>query len=271
MTRRPARPVGPPVYASKRFTADEIERGIVKLRRRIDEVRALKDTHVRYDDQAVRTAELNIQETVREVFGDDSAEYDTHRHYDIWSGPLIIGDLERSVQSKFEAGIPKAVSMLEGLIARLEEKKIDLQGDTAQQVHATLRSFNLHPRIAGVVTELYENGHYANAVLDGAIALINFVKEKSGRHDLDGKGLVQTVFSANNPILAFNDLSDQTNRDEQEGMMHLFEGSVMAIRNPRAHALFDHDPQSALEYIVLLSLLAKRLEVAKRGQPPRTP
>ncbi len=271
MPRRPARPVGPTVYASKRFTVDEIERGIAKLRRRIDEVRALTERRVRYDDQAVRTAELNIQETVREVFGDDSAEYDNHRYYDIWSGPTMMMDSEHSMQSKFEAGVPKAVSMLEGLIARLEEKRIDLQGDATQLVHATLRSFNLHPRIASVVTQLYENGHYANAVLDGSIALINFVKEKSGRHDLDGKNLVQTVFSVNNPILAVADLSDQTGRDEQEGMMHLFEGAVMAIRNPRAHALFDHDPQSALEYIVLLSLLAKRLEVAKRGLAPGTP
>lgn len=160
--------------------------------------------------------------------------------------------------------------MLEGLIARLEEKRADLQGDATQVVHAALRAFDLHPRIASVVTPLYENRHYGNAVLDGAIALINFVKEKSGRHDLDGKGLIQTVFSVNTPILAAADTSDQTGRDEQEGVMHLFEGAVMAVRNPRAHDLFEHDPQTALEYIVLLSLLAKRVEQAKRIIPLKT-
>jgi len=271
MPKRPARPSGPKTYVSKQFTLDEIERGIEKLQRRITEVKDLKDKQVRYDDQARSNVQFNIQETIREVFGEDSAEYDRHRYHRISHGSEHIGMTPYELQSGFEAGIPKTVTMLEGLIQRLEEKRGDLQGDAAQLVHATLRSFDLHPRIAGVVTDLYENGHYANAVLDGAIALVNFVKEKSGRHDLDGKKLVQEVFSVNNPILVFSDLNDQTDRDEQEGMMHLFEGAVMAIRNPRAHALFDHDPQRALEYIVLLSLLAKRLEEAKRNMPRGKP
>jgi hypothetical protein len=41
---------------------------------------------------------------------------------------------------------------------------------------------------------------------------MNFVKEKSRRHDLDGANLMRTVFSVNAPILAFNDLDP----DEQE-------------------------------------------------------
>ncbi|MGZ6176060.1 MAG: TIGR02391 family protein, partial [Candidatus Binataceae bacterium] len=69
---------------------------------------------------------------------------------------------------------------------------------------------------------------------------------------------------ANNPVLRFNDLTDQTGKDEQEGMMHLFEGAVLALRNPRAHSLFDESPELALDYIGLLSLLAKRLDGAKR-------
>jgi len=78
---------------------------------------------------------------------------------------------------------------------------------------------------------------------------------------------MRTVFSPNNPILAFNDLTDQTNKDEQEGMMHLYEGVMLGVRNPRAHDLFDQDPQRALEYIVLISLLAKRVGEAKKVKP----
>jgi hypothetical protein len=33
--------------------------------------------------------------------------------------------------------------------------------------------------------------------------------------------LVRAVFSKNNPVLAFNDLANQTDLDEQQGMMHL--------------------------------------------------
>ena len=64
------------------------------------------------------------------------------------------------------------------------------------------------------------------------------------------------------PVLACNALADPTDKDEQEGMMHLFMGAVLALRNPRAHALLDDSPEMTLEYIQyigLISLLAKRV------------
>ena len=74
---------------------------------------------------------------------------------------------------------------------------------------------------------------------------------------------MQAVFSRNNPILAFNDLSDQTDMDEQQGMMHLFEGAVLGIRNPGGHAFPEGPEQCAVEYLSLLSLLAYRVQEAK--------
>jgi uncharacterized protein (TIGR02391 family) len=71
------------------------------------------------------------------------------------------------------------------------------------------------------------------------------------------------VFFKNNPVLAFNALADETDRSEQEGLMHLFEGVMLALRNPRAHTLSDDSPEQALEYVALLSRLAKRLEQSK--------
>jgi len=73
-----------------------------------------------------------------------------------------------------------------------------------------------------------------------------------------------TVFSKNAAILAFNDLKDRTDQDEQEGMMHLFTGAVLALRNPAAHKIFDQSPELALDYLAFLSLLAKRLEEARK-------
>jgi hypothetical protein len=62
-----------------------------------------------------------------------------------------------------------------------------------------------------------------------------------------------SVFSKNKPILAFNNLTDRTEQDEQEGMIHLFMGAVLALRNPRSHALLVDSPEHALEYIAFLS------------------
>lgn len=90
------------------------------------------------------------------------------------------------------------------------------------------------------------------------------VKERSGRHDLDGAPLMRAVFSRKSPILAFNELKDQTDEDEQEGMMHLFEGAVLGVRNPGGHSFPEGPAQRAIEYISLLSLLAYRAQEAKK-------
>jgi Protein of unknown function (Hypoth_ymh) len=68
--------------------------------------------------------------------------------------------------------------------------------------------------------------------------------------------------------LAFNDRSDQTDLDEQEGMMHLFEGAVLGIRNPGGHSFPEGPEQRAVEYISLLRLLAYRVQKAKRRKGP---
>jgi hypothetical protein len=75
---------------------------------------------------------------------------------------------------------------------------------------------------------------------------------------------VRTVFSRKDPVLAFNDMADQTDADEQEGMMHLFEGVVLGIRNPGGHAFPEGPAQRATEYLSLISLLAYRTQEAKK-------
>ena len=155
--------------------------------------------------------------------------------------------------------------LVQGL-AILKAAKDDLEQDidSAPPERISIEDLPLHPRIASVCVELYQDEHYANAVLDASKALVNFVKEKSGKHDLDGAGLMTEVFSRNHPILAFNDLSDRSDLDEQEGMMHLYAGVALGIRNPRGHEFPEDSPERALDYIVLISLLAKRLEETQK-------
>jgi uncharacterized protein (TIGR02391 family) len=92
------------------------------------------------------------------------------------------------------------------------------------------------------------------------------VRLRSGCDDRDGAQLMEFVFSPNNPILQFNDLSDQSDRDEQKGFMMMFSGAVSGLRNPRAHRLIQDDPERALEFIAFVSLLAKLLESAKKAK-----
>jgi uncharacterized protein (TIGR02391 family) len=247
-----------------RLTVDDIGRGVAKLRKRIDEVRTLDPGTVRYNDQRVDNVEQNIRNSLLEVFGSTSPQFEQHGHHTIWQGGLVIGMSQEESQRRFAAGIPDTISLLENLIANLEEQRAEQQADPTSRVRTAFAGLDLHPRIRAVAEDLYRDGHYRNAILDSAVALVNYVKEKSRRHDLDGAALMRTVFSRNTPVLAFNNLADQTDQDEQEGLMHLFEGAVLAFRNPRAHDMAPDTPEYALECIGFLGMLVKKVDAAQR-------
>ena len=94
---------------------------------------------------------------------------------------------------------------------------------------------------------------------------------RSGREDLSGTELMQAVFSPKSPTLRFSDLQTDSERSEQQGMMFLYAGTMLALRNPRAHGLIDDDPERAVEYLSLVSLLAKALDRTKRSSPSPRP
>ena len=141
-------------------------------------------------------------------------------------------------------------------------EKLDTPTLFAEHLRKVQQFEQLHPRIRDVARERFFFGQPWDAVFAASKALINYVKECSGL-DLDGASLVRTAFSRNKPVLAFNALANQTDLDEQEGMMHLFEGAVLSIRNPGGHSFPKGTEERALEYISLLSLLAYRVQEAK--------
>lgn len=118
----------PPFIESKRLSVEEIDSGIQKLRRRIDEVQTLESDAVRYDDARVKTAESNIRDSIRDIFGGNSPEFNDHAHHTIWHGGYNTNDTEHTSQAKFSSGIRQSDTMIAGLIRRLEEKREDLGG-----------------------------------------------------------------------------------------------------------------------------------------------
>jgi uncharacterized protein (TIGR02391 family) len=91
--------------------------------------------------------------------------------------------------------------------------------------------------------------------------LNSLVRLRSGL-EIDGTALMEKAFSPNNPVLKFNALTSQSEKDEQKGFMQMFSGAVSGLRNPRAHGFVQDDPERALEFIAFVSLLAKLLEEA---------
>jgi uncharacterized protein (TIGR02391 family) len=128
----------------------------------------------------------------------------------------------------------------------------------------TLRAYEglqLHAEIERAASRLYKDGHYANAVEAAVKALNGLVRLRSGLEH-DGTSLMERAFNPTNPVLKFNDLADQSDKDEQKGFMQMFSGAVSGLRNPRAHGFIRDEPERALEFIAFVSLLAKLLDEA---------
>src|SRR3989338_11257735 len=120
---------------------------------------------------------------------------------------------------------------------------------------------NIRPEIEAVSKKLFYDKHFTQAIFEAFKKVNNLVKEKSGRKDLDGKTLMLTTFSVNAPILKMNNLISQTDKDEQEGFMHLFAGAIMGIRNPKGHDnIIQKNKDRTLKYLMFASLLCERLE-----------
>ena len=148
----------------------------------------------------------------------------------------------------------------------------------------------IHPTIKRASTSLFKAGFYRHAVLDSFIEVINKVKEvSSASEDLDGADLINQAFSGKNSdknsskdgdkketkkikqVLKFNNLSSKSEKNEQDGIKHLFQG-IVCLRNKDAHLVtFQQNDNHALGYILLSSLLMYLLDDVedKKGSTKR--
>jgi len=259
----------PPQTDIRQFRdTSEIDKAIAKVWKRIAEIEALRTEEVGWTDARVTNVQDAISNTVRDVFGQDSPQFNRHGHFRINDGPARRKGLRenpkqhyQAVQTTFVRRIPDAITRLEGLITQLHESREELaEPQAAPRIAFETRSLN--PAIANAAAALYRDGHYLQAVFDASKVLIALVKTASARTDLDGADLMRTAFSPKAPILVFNaDPSDS----EQEGMMCLYAGAVMAIRNPGGHRVgTTEQPERALQHLELLSLLVDRLSEARK-------
>lgn len=160
------------------------------------------------------------------------------------------------------AAVRSAIANLQSAIDILREKA----GDSGLGAGSTIQAYkglDLHSEIARAASNLYLDGHYSNAIEAAVKALNGLVRLRSDL-ELDGTALMEKTFSPSNPVLKFNALTDQSDRDEQKGFMQMFSGAVSGLRNPRAHKFMKDDPERALEFIAFVSLLAKLLDEAEK-------
>lgn len=120
----------------------------------------------------------------------------------------------------------------------------------------------IHSEIKAVAKSRFDTGHFADSV-EASMKEINqkvktIYKARTGK-ELDGTSLMKTAFSANSPVLKLGD-DTQTGKDIQQGYMELFSGSILAVRNPKAHDNITIDSRRAIHFLFLASLLMCKLD-----------
>jgi uncharacterized protein (TIGR02391 family) len=247
---------------------EQMRAALPRLKKRIEELRSVKIDEIQdRRDPHLGALEQKVHSTLSDIFGHDTVEYREFGNVrlDRASINMLYETPIHEVREGFARGIDGALSSLEAIISLFEEKLGDDSQDASDRARRTFSQLDLHPEIARAVTKLFEDGHYANAVEDACKVLDLLVKTRSSRTELSGTELMQAVFSPKNPVLRFSDLQTDSEKSEQQGLMFLYAGAMLAFRNPRAHGLIQDEAENALDYIAFLSLLAKMLDRAKKS------
>jgi uncharacterized protein (TIGR02391 family) len=259
----------PTTPQAAQLSPEQMRASVPKLERRINELKAFDIAQVRSGDDLDRLEALRtrIEDTLVDIYGPESLDYQRYAisnlddtPFSMYNDPPPPGQRHASIK----AAVSRALTTLESALSMMNERMGDSGEDAGSRSIRAYGDLDLHPEIARAATKLYKDGHYANAV-EAAVKRLNALVRMRSDLEVDGTTLMERAFSPSNPILRFNTLTDQSDKDEQKGFMMMFSGAVSGLRNPRAHGFINDDPERALEFIAFVSLLAKLLEGADRA------
>lgn len=133
---------------------------------------------------------------------------------------------------------------------------------------------NFHPEVCKHGRLLFVERRHFHAVFECCKAFDKYVREKS-KIDKSGTELMGAALSLKG-TLKLNTLRTESERNEQEGVMHLCMGLMRAIRNPESHEPELDWPiteEDALNILSLISFLWRKIDTAVyfsaklQGQP----
>ncbi len=246
-----------------------MELAIPKIDRRLQDLSSLDvGSIISQNDPRISVLDDKLTTLLIDVFGANTIE---HTRYHLKIGALYRGPLNmyeetpiHEVRDAISGAISEASAILESIKEGFEETLSDAGRGSAGSALRAYQGMELHPAIERAVGNLFRDGHYANAIEDAVKSLNALVRLNSGIEDKDGSALMEAVFNPKSPILSFNTLQDEADKNEQRGFMMMFSGAVAGLRNPRAHKLIKDDSERALEFVAFVSLLAKLADASQK-------
>ena len=136
--------------------------------------------------------------------------------------------------------------------------------------HELFDARNFHVEIQKHARIHFVEGRHFAAVFECCKAFDRYVSKKSNKNEY-GTKLMQSALAPNNNSagLRLNELRTETEKNEQNGLLHLSTGLMFAARNPGGHepALdYPLNEQDALDLLSLVSFLYRQIDKTKYVQ-----
>jgi uncharacterized protein (TIGR02391 family) len=140
----------------------------------------------------------------------------------------------------------------------------------AKTIKSKFQGRIIHPEVLKYCHAELLQDNYFHAVFEAVKGLAQRIRDMSGAGG-DGPALVDQVFLGEQPLLAFNSLRTEMERNEQKGFAALLKGCFAAVRNPLAHEpkLLWQGEDDAADYMSLISLLHRKLDECVTTRPSR--
>jgi uncharacterized protein (TIGR02391 family) len=137
----------------------------------------------------------------------------------------------------------------------------------AKRLRRILQERQVHADVLRYCRAELVSDNYFHAVLEATKSVAEKIREKSGL-TADGAELIDRAFggvaaAGKTPLLAFNSLRKESEKNEQNGLMHLMKGLFSAFRNPTAHEprlTWQMSEEDALDVLTIASMLHRRLD-----------
>lgn len=126
---------------------------------------------------------------------------------------------------------------------------------------------NFHKAIVEASRNQFIEYAFPDSVFNAYKRLLIDIQHKSGNFSDDGLNLITSVFSPKNPVLQSSLARWTKDASIQEGIMHLFMGAVLSVRNVFAHKdIYMTNVDDTLNYLSFANFLFKVLDVMEKTE-----
>ena len=127
---------------------------------------------------------------------------------------------------------------------------------------------NIHPQILEFCTQDIVNEDYFSIIFEASKSVYDRIRKMTGIN-LDGNRLIYTCFDLKYPIIVFNSLKTDTEKNLYSGLKNILLSIAQIGRNPKAHTpkIYSYDSlDNCLDILNLISFSHKMLDQCSINQ-----